>query len=699
MKTYSLFIKEIILVLFLSIFFVYSVKAKEFSYSLNGASITDYLNIRSEANINSKKIKLKDRDYLTKDVNLVITGEYIVDNQKWLKVNFKIDKNNYNGYVSDNYVKYNNYDNIYISPIKNTYLLDNKAKRTNLLFKKNKKIKVKKEVFYNGKKLFRILYNKKYYYIESEKVNVIVNKKTPTNAVNPNKVLYKKYITQNNVYIYKYSKTNEVIGDVILSKNDMVDVYTKIYDQTKRVNIGFKHNGKIIKGYVDVKYLSDKMNDNSVNIDNNVSNVESNTNLQDNINVNYKEDLKSKGFPNSYAERLAILKEFHNEYEFVPVFVPYSWEYVISKQSTPGKNLIENVFYDTFKSKDKLAYNEKNYSFKIYDSNRWVSASKEAISFFMDPRNSINEVDIFQFLKLDYHPSQNVYGVEKILQNTALYNLEYELNGEKKLYSETIYEVGKTLNINPYHLAARIKQEVLGSGNFKSKTITGEVKGYEGIYNFYNIGAYHSSDPALNALKFAKGGNDSEKDLKYNLPWDNPYKAIYGGAVYIGENYINRGQNTVYLQKFDVLDTAGKFNHQYMAAVTGAYGEGKKLSDLYKNIKSQQVVFEIPVYQDMPESLSLKPESKNELFNKSDLERLKLKKFYVENYPLYKTNENEFYVKLDKNETKLNVVVETFNDNDVVIGNGLVDILGKNEINLKIVVFGEVERNILIKLY
>ena len=65
-------------------------------------------------------------------------------------------------------------------------------------------------------------------------------------------------------------------------------------------------------------------------------------------------------------------------------------------------------------------------------------------------------------------------------------------------YGELILKAGQTSYVSAYHLASRIKQEV---GPFLSHgSISGTVEGYEGFYNFYNIGAT-SSTTQMGAIK------------------------------------------------------------------------------------------------------------------------------------------------------------------------------------------------------
>ena len=143
-----------------------------------------------------------------------------------------------------------------------------------------------------------------------------------------------------------------------------------------------------------------------------------------------------------------------------------------------------------------------------------------------------------------------------------------------------------------------MKQEVVTGTKTTSIAVTGTTPQYPGIFNFYNIGATHATaySPALNGLKWASTGTS------YMRPWNDRYKSIVGGGIYIGSNYINRGQNTLYLEKFNVTAN-GTYGHQYMANVEAANAEAVKTKNAYSGmLDSAPIIFSIPVYNDMPAS-------------------------------------------------------------------------------------------------
>jgi uncharacterized protein YgiM (DUF1202 family) len=109
-----------------------------------------------------------------------------------------------------------------------------------------------------------------------------------------------------------------------------------------------------------------------------------------------------------------------------------------------------------------------------------------------------------------------------------------------------------------------------------------------------------------NGLQYAKDGNGASETVKtkYLIPWNTKEKAITGGAIFIGSSYINVGQNTIYLQKFDVNDSRGNglFWHQYMTNVLAPYTEAKSIYNGYNNcgLLDTSMNFIIPVFNNMP---------------------------------------------------------------------------------------------------
>ena len=65
----------------------------------------------------------------------------------------------------------------------------------------------------------------------------------------------------------------------------------------------------------------------------------------------------------------------------------------------------------------------------------------------------------------------------------------------------------------------------------------------------------------------------------YGRPWNGREKSIIGGAKWYGDNYPGRGQNTLYLKKFNVQGS-NPYTHQYMTNIQAAASEGAELAKI-----------------------------------------------------------------------------------------------------------------------
>ena len=316
-----------------------------------------------------------------------------------------------------------------------------------------------------------------------------------------------------------------------------------------------------------------------------------------------------ENFPDSYKPYLLELQKKYPNWSFTALYTDLDWKYVIDNENKFGKNLVPKSYSDSWKNTKEGEYN-------VEVDAGWVDCSRKAIEYTMDPRNFLNEVRIFQFEELSFNEkNNNKEGIEKILYGTEFYNkiVEYVNSSGNTItttskYSDLILQAGKKSLVNSYHLASRIKQEV---GPFLSHhSISGKVAGFEGLYNFYNIGATSSSEPMgaiKNGLQYAKDGKGASQTTKdkYLIPWNTKDRAITGGGIFIGSSYIHLGQDTIYTQKFHISSLNGGelFWHQYMTNVLAPYSESKSIYNGYVNtgMLNDKISFVIPVYNNMPE--------------------------------------------------------------------------------------------------
>lgn len=315
--------------------------------------------------------------------------------------------------------------------------------------------------------------------------------------------------------------------------------------------------------------------------------------------------LNEQKFPESYKTELRKLHEKYPNWIFNAHHTGFDFESAVNEQ-TAGKSLVENTFPSSWKSLEPGAYDWETNQWIIIDGGRWVMASKEIIRHYMDPRNYLDESAVFQFLDQGFNSEvQNVDGVKRIIAGTFMEKDVTDTDGTVLNYAQAIYNAGMEFSMNPYVLASMIIIEV---GTEGSRIVSGSVPGYEGYFNYLNIGAYNDGirDAVTRGLWYAAGaGNGATSNLR---PWNTRLKAIRGGAYFYSSGYLNVGQNTLYLKRFNVQGS-NPFTHQYMTSVYGAVTEARKLAKGYtEELRQSPLVFYIPVYNNMPEAACPAPQ-------------------------------------------------------------------------------------------
>lgn len=286
-------------------------------------------------------------------------------------------------------------------------------------------------------------------------------------------------------------------------------------------------------------------------------------------------------FPESYKDDLYELKEKHPNWVFEVYDTGLEWSTVLYNEMNPAsRSLVPSYFSSDFVG-------------EVYGDG-WSYATEAAVEYYMDPRNWLTENYIFQFETLTYNAAaQGIATVQKVLAGSFMagYIEGYEEAG--LTYAQAFHDIGVKYGVNPVHLASRVYQEQGTSGS--SDLISGVYPGYEGYYNYYNIQASGSNHETIvrNGLEEARSEG-----------WNSRYAALIGGSKKLADRYILRGQDTLYLQKFDV-DPAydGRYWHQYMQNICAPSNEGRRIKLAYEKagMLDESFVFKIPVYKNMPE--------------------------------------------------------------------------------------------------
>ena len=392
--------------------------------------------------------------------------------------------------------------------------------------------------------------------------------------------------------------------------------------------------------------------------------------------VNYRNSLKSAGFPDSYLDDLVKLHFEHPTWQFVPFNTNLDWNTVIENESVAGRNLVWYSYGEGYRSKESYSYNYATDEYYRHSKEiNWWYASPEAIAYYMDPRNYLNSKNIFTFESLSYESSFQTSGiVDKILGNSFMPNLYKKYSSNP--YTDAFIEAAGTYNVSPIHLASRVLQE---QGINGSSTGLGTYKGYENIFNFYNIKAV-GNDPSV-ALLWAKGGVDGTL-TSYGRPWDSPYKSIIGGAKFLSEDYISIGQNTLYFEKFDVSRSNGHYTHQYMQNLTAPLTEGVTTYSSYSSINGlldEALVFIIPVYNNMPSTKVEVPANNNP---NSYLKSIKVNDKELDGFAYDKLN---YSMEADAGVDSIKIEATSINNKASIEGLGTVKLEnGDNKITIKV---------------
>lgn len=455
-------------------------------------------------------------------------------------------------------------------------------------------------------------------------------------------------ITGTNVYVRNEAGTSGTTKVTALNWGHTVDIIgeTKV-DGVVWYKVTGTQNGKSFTGWTISTYIK--------------------LNYTGTDQSDYADTLRKAGFPESYIPNLSALHTRYPNWKFEAVNTGLDWNTVIQKESVNGLNVVSKSVDDARKSTASGAYSWTKNTWTEYEPG-WVSAHTDYIAYLMDPRNFLDETNIFQFQSLAYSPHETLSGVQSIIKGTFLEGTKkYTNNGESINYANTFLEASKNSGVSAYHLASRVKQEQ-GTGG-TSPLISGTYPGYIGYYNFFNFNAYGSTRDLIyqNGLKYAK-----------NQGWSSRKLSIQGGAVKIGDGYINKGQNTLYFEKFNVVNKNSLYAHQYMSNVTAALSEGQSVAKGYAD-KTQAFIFKIPVYKNMPSS-AVK-------FTKSGNPNNYLKSLSISGLsltPVFQGATTKYSVVVSNSIRSINVSAAAVSSKSMVSGTGNYSLaVGNNTINVK----------------
>lgn len=413
---------------------------------------------------------------------------------------------------------------------------------------------------------------------------------TPTLRIKALEVNQSGYINQKGVLFYSSPNYQ---GNKLLNTLDTGDKITLLStdvtpsNDTNRCKSGFYHvsfywesyNKKTYNGYVCADYAQ-------LDIDTN----------------KYAEEFRKAGFPESYFEKLTLLKDQHPNWKFTAYKTGLSWNDVVAAESVVGISYIQIADLSKgakYISLDSGSYDPATKTYVMKESGNWYAANANTVAYYLDPRNFLDEVQVFMFENLGYNSTyQTLDVVQNIFKDTDLYQYS-------PYYIEAASYNGNS--ISPVSLAASSRQEVVTSNGKLSNSANGTIFKDKQVYNFFNIGAFSSGCKIDGKLE--KNPVTCAQYYAYNKNWNDPKTSILKGASEIADGYINQKQNTLYFKKYNVTsNTFGNYSHQYMTNIQAPSSEGRTTYSAYSKINGlldSSIEFLIPIYENMPEKTAL----------------------------------------------------------------------------------------------
>ena len=348
-------------------------------------------------------------------------------------------------------------------------------------------------------------------------------------------------------------------------------------------------------------------------------------------------NLNESKYP-GFKEKIKTLQSQYPNWKFKILYTGLDWNAVIANEYTghgaKPTNLIPNS------ANYKGAWLCPICKETPYDNGSWRCVSEQGIKYMMDPRNSINVSDVFQFEELT-NAGYDMNIIRTMTQNTYLAGHE-----------QVIVNSSVSKNMNPYYIIARLLHEQ-GKGGSTAVFGNGYNGQYVGYYNAFNIAASGNTkaEIILNELAYAK-----------KKGWTSLDASITGGINFLAGQYVDYDQNTLYLQKFDVANKGGFYCNQYMQNILAAQNEGATIRNVYIDINTLAYshTFIIPVYENMPQQPCARPNSSGTSTVESDLVKVNVDtNLRIRNSPngsttvdlLYK---NEIVTRLEKATSKVN---------------------------------------------
>jgi beta-N-acetylglucosaminidase/uncharacterized protein YraI len=123
--------------------------------------------------------------------------------------------------------------------------------------------------------------------------------------------------------------------------------------------------------------------------------------------ADFESRLTAEGFPESYKAKLRSLHAQYPKWVFRAQHTNLDWKTAIKEESQAGKTLVHTNSLSSWKSTVDGAYNWDSSTWIGYDGSTWVTASEDIVKYYMDPRNFLDETNVFQFMTHTYDSNKH----------------------------------------------------------------------------------------------------------------------------------------------------------------------------------------------------------------------------------------------------------------------------------------------------
>ena len=142
-------------------------------------------------------------------------------------------------------------------------------------------------------------------------------------------------------------------------------------------------------------------------------------------------------FPVSYYSGLWLMHCKHPSYRFRAYDTKVTFAEVLKAETVGNKSLVQDRAYPEYVKGGS----------PVYDKPDWKAAKTEVVSYYLDPRNFLNDKRIFMFELLGFDDSIHTKeGVKQIITGSFMDTDDFD-------YVTAIYDAGRQAGVSPYFLS------------------------------------------------------------------------------------------------------------------------------------------------------------------------------------------------------------------------------------------------------